>query len=170
MATKKPRMRHGGMAAWIASEQGKHHCGCGCGGAIPIQCHHYSRGIPQYLDGHKSRVNNPMKGRFGELNPHFKRGWYVNQLGYVVMLNPDSNDPKYILEHRHVMSRHIGRPLRDDEVVHHINRNKADNRIENLEIRENADHSSEHARCGETGVNLLRRLGRRFEKGRPCPS
>lgn len=65
--------------------------------------------------------------------------WLEN--GYrVLYLDGD----KSIKEHKKVMQDYLGRELAADECVHHINGDKLDNRIENLQLMKKSEHSSLH--------------------------
>lgn len=49
-----------------------------------------------------------------------------------------------VYEHRHLMAEQSGRPLRADEVVHHIDGNTLNNAIENLEVLTRREHPTRH--------------------------
>lgn len=67
--------------------------------------------------------------------------------GYICIYFPDhpkSTKDGYIMEHDLVMECFIGRWLKDDEIVHHKNKKRNDNRIENLQLMTFKEHASFH--------------------------
>lgn len=101
-------------------------------------------------------TENPMYGKRREACPRWNGGRKVRSDGYVIVVAPDDHPHpcdefkgsglKYVLEHRLVMEKKIGRYLKNDEVVHHIDGNPSNNSPENLQLMERGEHASMHAR------------------------
>ena len=81
---------------------------------------------------------NGMNG-YGHLKKH-NRGYVL----VYVPKHPKAHKDGYVQFHTVVMERNIGRYLNDDEVVHHINHIRDDNKIENLQLMKKHEHMSMH--------------------------
>jgi DNA-binding CsgD family transcriptional regulator len=82
--------------------------------------------------------------KYGE-DHYLWKGRLIDKDGYVLIHvkgHPNARKhTNYIFEHRLVMEEHLGRILLPTEVIHHINGQKQDNRIENLQLfQSNGDH------------------------------
>lgn len=76
------------------------------------------------------------------------KGYMKTWSGYIKIRRPDhprADKQGYVREHTLVMEQHIGRFLAEDEEVHHINEQKGDNRIENLQLMTKWEHKSYHS-------------------------
>lgn len=85
--------------------------------------------------------------------PWWKGGRHRNDSGYVMVVAPDDfpfpsmlDKSRRIREHRMVMALHLGRELARGEVVHHVNHDRTDNRLENLHLyASHSEHMRSHA-------------------------
>lgn len=112
-------------------------------------------------------TRNPSK--VGANHPSWKGGRWIDSQGYVhIWVAPDdpmrvmAHSGGYVLEHRLVMGRALGRPLSGSEEVHHRdNRDRSNNDLSNLELRITAHGAGAAFCCADCGSTNIVTAGER---------
>lgn len=117
------------------------YCHCGCGEKTSIAkrsetARGYVKGQPmRFVCGHKREHLR------GADSPHYNGGLSTSTDGRTIICCRDGSIMYYS---RGLMAAHVGRLLRPDELVHHVNEDPTDDRIENYEIVTRAEHVALH--------------------------
>ena len=122
---------------------GNDHTNCfECGKSMAHQKGHKQRKYCNQICMGKWFSKNLIK----EKSPRWNGGVHINQ-GYRMIKvenHPSADFNGYVREHRIVMEKHLGRFLKRKEHVHHINHDRTDNRLENLQLISNKEHGVLH--------------------------
>jgi HNH endonuclease len=117
-------------------------CSLACRGAytrkrLAVTCTHCGteiHRIPRYIE--RSRTHFCSRVCYTA----YQRTGCITAEGYRVL----TRNRKQIREHRLIMETALGRKLLPGEIVHHINGDRSDNRLENLAVMENSAHVRGH--------------------------
>jgi hypothetical protein len=94
----------------------------------------------------KAKIKKRHKPKIGETMIYYWPGDKERKYPYKKIYS--LNHKKFIFEHYIVAEKIMGRPLKKNDVVHHINKNTLDNRPENLRIYKSAlEHKKAHGRA-----------------------
>jgi uncharacterized protein (DUF1330 family) len=110
------------------------------GNKNPMHGKHHSEITKKKIS--ETRLARKLGGMSGANNPMWNGGVCYKD-GYRMIKkreHPNANARGYVYEHRLVMEQKLGRYLRKDEIVHHLDGNKMNNNIDNLVLMSQSDH------------------------------
>jgi len=107
----------------------------------------------------KEKISKAWLGKTREKNNSWKGGFLKKNNGYILFNVPKdcrfscmADKKGYVGVHRLTMAAYLGRPLTSEEVVHHINEIRDDNRIENLMLfKSKGEHRAYHSKLKDNG-------------------
>lgn len=101
----------------------------------------------------------------GKDHPTWKGGEYITSDGYK---NIWIGNRRYKKEHVLVMEKALGRELKQNETVHHINGDKLNNEMSNLHLVDHKKHRDAHQTLQEIGYKLVKSGLVNFDKNNNC--
>ncbi len=126
---------------------------------IGVNCGKAVRDYKKMVAWNKGRICSQLSR---EKNGNWKGGIMMHGKGYILIKyseHPFCNNHGYVSLHRLIMEKYLGRYLKSNELVHHINNNIRDNRIENLKLTTRKEHCKIHLKkydglkCSFSGCN-----------------
>jgi predicted ribonuclease toxin of YeeF-YezG toxin-antitoxin module len=103
-------------------------CKCNCGTIKFINFKSIIKNVSKSCGCYRKTLYK--ENKFGMGNTNWKGGKVINSGGYIEI----RFNNKYVKEHRYVYEQHYGITLTLNQNIHHINGDRLDNRIENLEL------------------------------------
>lgn len=98
-------------------------------------------------EGNRLTACSQSCSQLGVTRGAYKESVIISGYEYVYKpTHPNAMKSGYVAKHRLVLEKKLGRFLNKNEVAHHKNENKLDNRPENIELMTFSEHSSFHAK------------------------
>lgn len=121
----------------------------------PVQWWHYKKGITKalfcsnkcknsYFAEHNPTKGMPSPNRYPIGSKRIKSDGYI----LVKIKNTSYQWNDWVPEHRYILEQHLGRPLMRNELIHHIDQNRQNNSLDNLQIVNASEHAGE---CHQLG-------------------
>ncbi len=94
------------------------------------------------------KISEVTREKISGKKPHNYKGFAKCDQGYIMIYkanHPLSKHNGYVYQHRLIMEKHLGRYLRPEERIHHLDCDKTNNIIENLHLFKNhTEHNDYH--------------------------
>lgn len=137
---------------------------CSIRNAVDNPIHH--NGIKEKIS--KIRIEKGLAK--GSNNPNWKGGMMIRNDGYIYRYCPNhpfgNKSSNYMMEHRLVMEKHLGRYLKLEESIHHLDYDKSNNNIDNLHLFfSEKEHQAHHQMLFSAVADELKMMGLNMKVG-----